>query len=245
MNGNLLQGKKILITGGSRGIGAACVRTAVRWGAVVGFTYISSEERALELIEEVPGDAYCFRASVSDPSAMKEVMETFSSIDGTGLQGLVVNAGVYRRTSVSDILLEDWRTTIETNLDGSFITVKEALPFMEDGSIVMISSQLAFKGSDHGSDYSASKAGMIGLARSLARELAPKIRVNTVSPGFVDTDLLSGDSPEKRVARIGQVPLSRIGTPDDIANAVGFLLSDLSSYVTGADLDVNGGLYIH
>ena len=134
---------------------------------------------------------------------------------------------------------------MEVNLDGAYNTVKAALPSMKKGSIVMVSSQLAFKGSSYGADYAASKAGMLGMARSLARELAPYIRVNSIAPGYVDTDILAGDSPEKRKKRISQVPLGRIASPVDIAGPVVFLLSDMSEYVTGATLDINGGLFIH
>jgi 3-oxoacyl-[acyl-carrier protein] reductase len=141
--------------------------------------------------------------------------------------------------------IDEWRETIKTNLDGAFIAVKAALPYMKKGSIVMISSQLAHKGSGYGADYSASKAGILGLSRSLARELAPDIRVNTISPGYIDTDILAGDSEDKRKRRIEEVPQGRIGIPSDVAGSVVFLLSDMSSYMTGSDLDVNGGLYIH
>jgi 3-oxoacyl-[acyl-carrier protein] reductase len=242
----LLRGKKILVTGGSRGIGASSVKVLTEAGAYVGFTYHRSEKKTLELLKVIPGDVLAFNADTSDPSAMKNVVEVFtSSGEIEGIHGLVVNAGVYERRPFSELDLEGWRDTLRTNLDGSFIVIKEAIPYMKIGSIVLISSQLAFKGSNSGADYSSSKAGMMGLGRSLARELAPDIRVNMISPGYVDTDILAGDSEEKRKERIAQVPLERIGAPEEIAKVILFLLSDLSSYITGSNIDVNGGLYIH
>lgn len=247
MNGSrLLDGKKILVTGGSKGIGAATVKLLVAAGARVGFTFYRSLKEAAELQKELPGNVRGFQADTGDPSAMREVVEEFStSGEVSGIHGLVVNAGIYERRDISELGFEQWRKTLGTNLDGSFIAVKEVLPFMERGSIVLISSQLAFKGSSYGADYSSSKAGMLGLGRSLARELAPDIRVNMISPGFVDTNILSGDTEEKRKERISRVPLRRIGSPDEIANVIIFLLSDMSSYITGSNVDVNGGLYIH
>ncbi|MBN1389562.1 MAG: SDR family oxidoreductase [Candidatus Thermoplasmatota archaeon] len=235
-------GKKFFVTGGSRGIGAACVKLLVRGGATVGFSYHSSDRAVKKLIDgldEVTG----YKVDVLDERGMEEAMENFSSVGG--LQGLVVNHGIYERRAFIEMGKNEWDRTLSTNLDGSFIAVKKAIPYMEKGSIVMISSQLAFKGSGYGADYAASKAGILGLARSLARELAPRIRVNTVAPGFIDTDILSGDSGEKRRKRIEEVPLKRIGKPEEVAEVVAFLLSDGSSYITGANIDVNGGLYIH
>ncbi|MGA1792541.1 MAG: SDR family NAD(P)-dependent oxidoreductase [Thermoplasmatota archaeon] len=240
-----LRGKKVLVTGGSRGIGAACVRMLSDMGCIVGFTYLGSEKEALEVKEDADGDVFVYRADASDHDAMKRTVTEFSRTGEHGFQGLVINAGIYLRKSITQMSIEDWRRTMATNLDGGFIAVREALPFMKDGSIVMISSQLAFKGSNLGSDYAASKAGLLGFARSLARELAPEIRVNTISPGYIDTDILAGDSDHKRRSRIEQVPLGRIGTPEDVAAVVAFLLSDQSRYITGSNIDVNGGLYIH
>jgi 3-oxoacyl-[acyl-carrier protein] reductase len=241
-----LEGKKVLVTGGSRGIGASCVRYLSGSGGITGFTYFSSEEKALALLDELSSDVVAFKADTSDQKAMKDVAETFASGgDISGIHGLVLNAGIYERIAVEDLDLDEWRRTLATNLDGAFVAIKETLPFMKEGSIVLISSQLAFKGSRYGADYSASKAGMLGLGRSLARELAPDIRVNMISPGFIDTDILSGDTEEKKRSRVDQVPLKRIGAPEEVAKVVVFLLSDMSSYMTGSNVDVNGGLYIH
>jgi len=242
----ILRSRKIVITGGSRGIGAACVESCSREGALVAFTYRASRELADRLVDELGSGVMSFRADTSDQGDMERVMDEFACQgDTSGIDGLVVNAGIYRRMEFPQMDLDDWRSTLRTNLDGAFIAVKSALPHMKKGSVVMISSQLAHRGSGYGADYSASKAGILGLARSLSRELAPDIRVNTISPGYIDTDILAGDSEDKRRKRISQVPMGRIGDASEIAGAVLFLLSDLSSYITGSDLDVNGGLYIH
>ncbi|MGA1848699.1 MAG: SDR family NAD(P)-dependent oxidoreductase [Thermoplasmatota archaeon] len=235
-----------MVTGGSRGIGAACVRACSGQGALTAFTYLKSRGEALRLAGELGEGVIPLKADTSDLTAMESVMDDFSGMgDRKGIDGLVVNAGIYRRSEFRNMELDDWRRTLGTNLDGAFIAVRSALAHMRKGSIVMISSQLAHKGSGHGADYAASKAGILGLSRSLARELAPDVRVNTVSPGYIDTDILAGDSGDLRARRIAEVPQGRIGEPLDVAGAVVFLLSDMSSYVTGSDLDVNGGLFIH
>jgi len=213
----------------------------------VGLIYNEDEKGAGELartIEEDGGSTHLLCADVSDLGRMMEVTGRYAESSPPGLDGIVVNAGIYRRKAFSELDQEDWVRTHEVNLTGAFNTMKASLPHMDRGSIVMVSSQLAFRGSLNGADYASSKAGLLGLGRSLAIELAPSIRVNMIAPGFVDTAILAQHSPVKRRERESQVPLQRIGSPSEIAGAILFLLSDLSSYVTGATLDVNGGLYI-
>lgn len=241
----LLRDRKIFITGGSRGIGAAAVRGCAREGAVVGFTYDKSGDQAKALADGIGSDCEMYRADTSDPEAVNDALSRFFDFRRKGIDGIVINAGIYQRSTFRDLDFDSWRRTMEVNLDGAFHTIRKGIELMDSGSIVIISSQLAFKGSAYGSDYSASKAGLLGLSKSLARELAPDIRVNAIAPGYVDTDILAGDTPEKRRSRIDEVPLGRIGYPEDISDSVVFLLSDMSSYITGASLDVNGGLFIH
>ena len=245
----ILKGKKVFITGGSKGIGASCVRICSDLGADVGFTYLTGKREAEELEDHYRArgkHVYSYKVDVRDHHGLEDAMGSFSSSGSRkGIDGIVVNAGVYRRTNFTDLSPKKWSRTISTNLDGAFHTVRAGVDLMEGGAIVFISSQLAFRGSSSGADYASSKAGVLGLARSLARELAPDIRVNSIAPGFVDTDILSSDSDEKKRWRGQQVPLGRIADPSEVANTVAFLLSDMSSYITGATIDVNGGLYIH
>jgi 3-oxoacyl-[acyl-carrier protein] reductase len=246
MMDDLLAEKSIFVTGGSRGIGRAVVESCMDHGATVGFTYLNSSESALEMVRGSEGACYSFRADSSSIDELRDAVVRFMQLSsGDNLDGLVVNAGVYERSPFSGLDIDAWRKTMDVNLDGAFKTVKAVLEFMRYGSMVLVSSQIAFKGSSSGADYSASKAGILGLSRSLARELAPDVRVNSVAPGYVDTDILAGDDPKKRKKRISEVPLGRIGDPREIAGPIVFLLSDLSSYVTGATLDINGGLFIH
>lgn len=246
MKQGILDGSSIFVTGGSRGIGRAIVEAVLKEGALVGFTYLSSENDAKELVEGREDICHSFKADSSKKDEIKVALKDFiEKSSGKKLDGLVVNAGIYARSSFFELDSNGWERTLKVNLQGAFNTVKSALPLMDHGSIVMVSSQLAFRGSASGADYAASKAGMLGLSRSLALELAPLIRVNSIAPGYVDTDILSGDSSEKRRERIKGVPLGRIGAPGEIAGPVIFLLSDLSSYITGATLDINGGLFIH
>ena len=159
---------------------------------------------------------------------------------------LVLNAGIYKRNKFIQLNREEWDKTIDVNLTGCYNVCKTALPHInKGGSIIFISSQLAFRGTDHGADYAASKAGVLGLMRSLALELAPNIRVNAVAPGTIDTDIIASYTKEMRKKRAEEIPLKRLGTSQDVANAVLFLASNLSSYITGETININGGLYIH
>jgi 3-oxoacyl-[acyl-carrier protein] reductase len=163
-----------------------------------------------------------------------------------GIDVLVLNHGRYDRIDAKELELEHLRRTMATNFEGAFLVwdaTKSSLS--KNARICVIGSQLGTRGSAHGADYSASKAALSIWARSLAQSLAPEgKRVNVIAPGFVDTDILSGDSPQKRASREEEVPLKRIGTPEDIAGVVSFLAGDKSSYITGAVIHVNGGLYL-
>ena len=241
------RGKTALITGASRGIGAATAISFAQEGALVGINYLRSEREAREVlkrIEKEGGEGILLKADVSSEREIRYAADTLSEVGG-GIDILVANAGIYQRKKVDEITAEMWRRTLEVNLTGAFLSAMAVLPHMRSGAMVFVSSQLAFRGTPHGMDYAASKAGILGLVRSLALELAPEIRVNAVSPGYIDTDILSGDTPEKRRRREEEVPLKRIGRPEEVASAILYLASDDASYITGVCLDVNGGLYIH
>ncbi|KAA0009486.1 MAG: SDR family oxidoreductase [Thermoplasmata archaeon] len=243
----LLQGKNVIVTGASRGIGRAVAIKFAENGAFVGINYRRSEKSAQELLTYLEDRGYGGMLLKADISSRKEVdnmVRRFVS-ERKSIDILVLNAGIYERGSFMDISEDRWSRVMSTNLAGCYYVLKSSLPFMrEGGSIIFISSQLAFKGSRHGADY-ASKAGMLGLMRSLALELAPRIRVNAVAPGTIDTDMISDYTEEMRKRRIEEIPMKRLGKPEDVANVCLFLASDLSGYITGEVINVNGGLYIH
>jgi 3-oxoacyl-[acyl-carrier protein] reductase len=244
----LLSGKKVLISGGSRGIGAACAAECHKEGASVGILYNEHGEDAsalADLIGSSGGEACALAGDVLDLPLLETAASEFSVWGRRrGIDGLVVNAGIYERAAFSDLDEDSWNRTIGVNLTGAYRTIKATVPHMRTGSIVIVSSQVAFRGSQNGADYASSKAGLLGLGRSLAIELAPDIRVNMVAPGFIATDILSADTLEKRRERNAQVPLGRVGRSDEVAMPIVFLLSEMASYITGATLDINGGLLI-
>ncbi len=240
--------KNAIVTGASRGIGRAIALRLARDGYRVLVNYHSSEEKAREVVNEIlssGGEAVAYRANVGSVEEVREMVSWFHGRYGK-IHGLVLNAGIYLRKNVRDISVEDWEKTIRVNLSGAFYVVKESLRYLGEGaSIVFISSQLAFRGSSSDPAYGASKAGLLGLMHSLAVQLAPKVRVNAVAPGTIDTDIIANYTPEMRMERERKIPLGRIGKPEEVAAVVSFLLSDDASYITGATIDVNGGLYIH
>jgi len=244
----MLSGKNALITGASRGIGKAIAIKFAENGAFVGINYNRSEDKAKEVLKIVKskgGEGILLKGDVSSPKDCKKIVDDFVG-EKESIDVLVLNAGIYERGGFLEIDEKRWERVISTNLSSCYYILKFAIPHMkEGGSIIFISSQLAFKGSRHGADYAASKAGMLGLMRSLALELAPKIRVNAVAPGTIDTDIISSYTQEMREKRISEIPLRRLGKPEDVANVCLFLASDLSSYITGEVINVNGGLYIH
>ena len=245
----MLKGKTAFITGASRGIGRGIAHKFVENGAYVGINYHSYEKGAketLKLIQNNGGDGILLKGDVSKPKEVENIVNTF--IDKTGqIDILVNNAGIYDRNYFDELSIDKWNNVLSINLTGCFNISKQAIPHMKEGSkIIFISSQLALKGSTHGADYATSKAGILGLARSLALELADrKINVNSVAPGTIDTDIIANYTEEIKKQRIKDIPLKRLGTAEDVANICLFLASDLSNYITGETINVNGGLYIH
>ena len=236
-----------LVTGGGRGIGAAISKQLAKDGYRILLTYCNSSKPAEMVVDEIRDSGVDAVAANCDVTDAREValLATHPWVI-EGIDALVINHGRYDRIDAKNLDIDHLRRTMTTNFEGAFLTwnaVKSNLT--ENARICVIGSQLGTRGSPHGADYSASKAALSTWARSLAQSLAPEgKRVNVVAPGFVDTDILGGDSPEKRASREQEVPLKRIGTPEDIAGVVSFLVGDKSSYITGAVIHVNGGLYL-
>ena len=241
-----LSGKTVLVTGGTRGIGRAIVEAAAAAGATVAFTYRSSTAAADELVEALGGSDRALgiqadAASAEDAQrAVEAVIDTWGRVDG-----LVVNAGITRDGLMIRMDEAAWQDVIDTNLTGAFHVAKAAYrPMMKQraGSVVTVSSVVGVMGNAGQANYAASKAGLIGFTKSLARELAGRgVRANVVAPGYVETDMTADLGPAAE-ALMGQIPLARLGQPDDIAAAVLFLLSDAAAYVTGQVLCVDGGM---
>ncbi len=242
-----LSGKNVLVTGGTRGIGRAIVEAASAAGANVAFTYRSSADTADQLVESLGGGDKALgiqadAASADDAArAVEAVTDTWGSIDG-----LVVNAGITRDGLMIRMDAEAWQAVIDTNLTGAFHVAKAAYrPMMRQraGSIVTISSVVGVMGNAGQANYAASKAGLIGFTKSLARELGGRgVRANVVAPGYIATDMTADLGEAAAEGLKGQIPLGRLGEPDDIAAAVLFLLSDAAAYVTGHVLHVDGGM---
>ncbi|UCF50476.1 MAG: 3-oxoacyl-ACP reductase FabG [Thermoplasmatales archaeon] len=245
----MLKEKTAIITGASRGIGKAIAEIFAENNAFVGINYYKSQlfaEETFKKIKEKDGKAILLKGDVSNPKEVESFIKKFVS-KSKHIDILVNNAGIYERSNFEKISHKTWNNVISTNLSGCFNVCKQAIPYMKPGGkIIFISSQLAYRGSSHGADYASSKAGMLGLMRSLALELAcKKINVNAVAPGTIDTDIIANYSEEVRKQRKKEIPLNRLGTPKDIANTCLFLASNLSDYITGETINVNGGLYIH
>lgn len=244
----LLEDKTALVTGASRGIGRAIATTFAREGAFVAINYRSSGSEAQKVLESVKqhSDGMLLRADVSQEREVVTMIEELVE-QRTDIHIVVNNAGIYHRATVDEKTADEWRHVLDVNLTGSFLVTKHALPHIPDGGrLIFISSQRGFKGSPHGADYAASKAGVLGLMRSLAQELAKRnITSNAVAPGTINTDMISGLSGERRQKYIRRIPMKRLGEPQEIADACLYLASDMASYVTGETINVNGGLYIH
>jgi 3-oxoacyl-[acyl-carrier protein] reductase len=238
-----LEGKVALVTGGSRGIGAAVARELGAAGARVAVNYRASADVATEIAGEIGGIAV--GGDVADPEQAAALVARVEEELGD-LDCLVNNAGVTRDGLIARMSDEDWDTVMDTNLRGTFNTCRAVSRKMlrrRSGSIVNLTSVVGIHGNPGQANYAASKAGIIGLTKALARELGTRgVRANAVAPGYIDTELTGVLPDEVRNAILGNTPLGRLGEPEDVARAVRFLCSDDAAFVTGAVLLVDGGL---
>ena len=251
LKGSILEGKICFVTGSTRGIGWAVAREFARQGATVILNSRQPggmlEERRLQLEQEFFRPAHGLAADAIDGAAIqscyKEIFKQFKRLDV-----LVNNAGILQDALLGMISEATIRCVIDTNLVGSLIHLQEASRLMaraKSGSIVNVSSIIGRFGNEGQSVYAASKAGVIGMTLSAAKELAPKnIRVNAVAPGFIDTDMTRQLPEDKRQQRLAGIRMNRIGTPEEVAQVIVFLASDMASYVTGQVLGVDGGMIV-
>lgn len=236
-----------LLTGGGRGIGAATAKRLAADGYDVLLTYNTSSKPAEMVVDEI-------RERGDDALAVKVDCANTGEVGllgihpwmARGIDVLVLNHGAYERVPAQELTIESLRKTMAVNFEGAVAVWKAVQPHLTQAArIVVVGSQLGTRGSPHGADYSASKAALSTWARSLAQAVGPEgKRVNVLAPGYVDTDILAGDSKEKRAQRESEVPLKRVGSPEDMANTISFLIGSDSNYITGAVLHVNGGLYL-
>lgn len=246
----LLENKTALVTGASRGIGRAIAMTLAAEGAYVVVNYNGSEAAANAVVEEIiaaGGTAQSYRCPVGDFAAVETMIKTLVKKLGR-IDILVNNAGINRDDLLMKMKEADFDAVIETNLKGSFNTMRHiARPMMKQrgGSIINISSVSGVLGNAGQMNYCASKAGIIGMTKSMARELASRnVRVNAIAPGFIETDMTRAMSDSAKEAGIAQIPLGKMGDPQDIANMAAFLASDKASYITGQVICVDGGMCI-
>ena len=228
--------RSVLVTGGNRGIGLAIARAFAEAGDKVAVTYRSGEP---------PEGFFGVKCDITDADQVDQAFKEVEAEHGP-VEVLVANAGVTKDTLLLRMSEEDFTSVLDTNLTGAFRVVKRASKLMmraRKGRVVLISSVVGLSGSPGQANYAASKAGLVGFARSLARELGPRnITVNVVAPGFVDTDMTSVLSDERRAEIVAGVPLGRYADPAEIASTVRFLSSDEAAYITGAVIPVDGGL---
>jgi 3-oxoacyl-[acyl-carrier protein] reductase len=242
----LVEGKRVLITGGSRGIGRALVTEYLRNGASVWYLGLSKGD-GYEEIAAAGGGKVAFReCDVADEQALTAAAKDVLKESG-GIDVLVNNAGITRDGLAFRMSVKDWNDVLATNLTAAFVLSKVVVQdmFMKKiaGAVVNITSIVGVMGNGGQVNYAASKAGLIGFTKSLAREVAPRnIRVNAIAPGFIQTSMTDKLNADQKKALEAQVPMARLGQPEDVAKAALFLSGDLSSYITGHVLHVTGGL---
>lgn len=245
---SMLEGKVAIITGGSRGIGKAIVDAFASQGASVAFTYLSSREKAEAIASEWHGKGANVEAYYSDASSfvhaeslVPSVLEKFGRIDI-----LVNNAGITNDTLLLRMDEEQWSSVIDTNLKSVFNMTKQCIKVMlrqRSGSLIHLSSVVGIFGNAGQANYAASKAGIIGFSKSVAKEVGSRnIRSNVIAPGFIESDMTHELDENTRKTFLANVPLGRLGQPQEVANLAVFLASDMSAYITGQTISVCGGL---
>lgn len=245
-----LNDRTVLVTGGTRGIGRAVVLGLAAAGANVVTCYRNDGEHVETLSRELKataGEHRVIRADVTDPAAVARLFTEIESAYGR-LDAVVSNAGVISHVPFAELPLDEWHRVLDSHLTGAFLVVQRALPLLGDGaSVVIVGSRVATVGLPLRSHYTAAKAGLVGLARSLSKELGKRgVRVNVIEPGVIETEEAAKLPPEQYQAlqeRYRQLTaIGRLGTPDEVADVALFLVSDLSRYVTGACVAVDGGI---
>ena len=239
--------KVAFVTGGAKGIGSAIVKRLIKDGYKVAFTYNSSEEKATALVNELGEDCKAYKLDITDSNAVKTVVDNIEKGFGE-IAVLVNNAGIAEQALFTDITDEMWHKMIETNLSGAFYCSRAVLKYMinrKSGKIINISSVWGETGGSCEVHYSASKSGLIGMTKALAKEVGLSgITVNSVSPGVILTDMTSHFDEDTMNALKEETPLNRIGNPEDVAGAVSFLASKDADFITGQNISVNGGMNI-
>ncbi|MCS6916880.1 MAG: 3-oxoacyl-[acyl-carrier-protein] reductase [Chitinophagales bacterium] len=244
----LLEGKTALITGASRGIGQAIALRFAEQGAHIAFTYLSSAEKAMALENQLHAQGVRAIGYRSDAASFTEAEKLVNNVlmEFQHVDIVVNNAGITRDNLILRMSEQQWDEVLNTNLKSAFNICKQVIrPMMKSrgGSIINISSIVGLTGNAGQTNYAASKAGLIGFTKSLAKELGSRnIRCNVVAPGFIETDMTHGLTEEVKAQYIKNIPLGRYGSPDEVARVCLFLASDLSAYVTGQVLSVCGGL---
>lgn len=244
----LLDGKVVLITGASRGIGKSIAEECVKQGATVAFTYLSSEERATKLEDELTANGGVAKGFRSDASKFDEAQELVDNVveEFGAIDVLVNNAGITRDTLLMRMSEEQWDEVINTNLKSAFnLTKAVQRPMLKarKGSIINMSSVVGVSGNAGQANYAASKAGLIGFTKSVAQELGSRnIRCNAIAPGFIETEMTAALDEKVVQEWRNSIPLKRGGTPKDVADLTVFLASDMSAYITGQTINVCGGM---
>ena len=245
---NLFEGKTAIVTGASRGVGAATALRLAEAGANVVVNFLSREDAAAEVVEKckaLGADAIAVQADVSEwadaQNLAAKALEKFGRIDL-----LVLNAGIWQGAPIEEMSEEVWNKVLNTNLKAAWAMTKACVPAMkrqERGAIVLVSSTAGQRGEANYSNYAASKGGQISFTKALASELCPKIRVNAVAPGWIETAMVRPvfEDENYKASVINSIPLKRMATTDDVALSICFLLSDWSRHITGEVLNINGG----